>query len=112
MHISRSAQGGITAALFGILILSMVPAMMLGSSSTAMQPAFAQNATTAAGGMAGQNATAAMANATTKAQVDEMGLPVEEGFSASVLASNFSSPHNILWGPDGALWITERVGER
>lgn len=113
MHISRSAQGGITAALFGILILSMVPAMMLGSSSTAMQPAFAQNTTTtAAGGMAGQNATAAMANATTKAQVDEMGLPVEEGFSASVLASNFSSPHNILWGPDGALWITERVGER
>lgn len=25
------------------------------------------------------------------------------------LATNFSAPLNILYGPDGALWITERI---
>jgi streptogramin lyase len=33
----------------------------------------------------------------------------EEGFSMRVLATNFSAPHNILYGPDGALWITDRA---
>jgi PQQ-dependent dehydrogenase (s-GDH family) len=40
------------------------------------------------------------------------GLPIEEGFSASILTMNLSAPHNILYGPDGALWITERIGEK
>ncbi len=38
-------------------------------------------------------------------------LPSEKGFSSSILASNFSAPHNILYGPDGLLWITERIGK-
>ena len=108
-------QDGIATALFGILILSMVPAIIAVGSSTATQPAFAQNATTASNAtttttanMTDQNAT----TTTTTAQVDERGLPIEEGFSAGVLATNFSSPHNILYGPDGVLWITERVGEK
>jgi PQQ-dependent dehydrogenase (s-GDH family) len=33
------------------------------------------------------------------------------GFSVRVLGTNFSAPHNILYGPDGALWITERLGK-
>jgi PQQ-dependent dehydrogenase (s-GDH family) len=101
-------QNVTTTVLFGILILSMVPAIMVGSATT-MQPALAQNATTTTTSMTNQNATTT--NATTTPQVDERGLPIEEGFSAGVLATNFSSPHNILYGPDGVLWITERVGE-
>ncbi|MDQ4101674.1 MAG: PQQ-dependent sugar dehydrogenase [Thermoproteota archaeon] len=42
---------------------------------------------------------------------EEVQLPMQEGFSTRVLATNFSAPHNILYGPDGALWITERVGK-
>ena len=38
-------------------------------------------------------------------------LPMQKGFSVNILATNFSSPYNILYGPDGALWITERVGK-
>jgi PQQ-dependent dehydrogenase (s-GDH family) len=40
-----------------------------------------------------------------------MRLPSQEGFSVRLLAANFSAPYNILYGPDGALWITERVGK-
>ncbi|HEX2106296.1 MAG TPA: glucose/sorbosone family PQQ-dependent dehydrogenase, partial [Nitrososphaera sp.] len=43
--------------------------------------------------------------------IDDTGLPRQEGFSIRVLATNLSAPHNILYGPDGALWITERVGK-
>jgi PQQ-dependent dehydrogenase (s-GDH family) len=38
-------------------------------------------------------------------------LSIQKGFSVSVLATNLSSPYNILYGPDGVLWITERVGK-
>ena len=38
-------------------------------------------------------------------------LPKQEGFSVSVLATNLSQPYNILYGPDDALWITERVAK-
>jgi len=58
-----------------------------------------------------QNATAMNNQTTTAAQVTAEGLPVQEGFSVDVLATNFSAPHNILYGPDGALWITERTGK-
>ena len=29
----------------------------------------------------------------------------------NVLAANLSQPHNILYGPDNALWITERFAK-
>lgn len=38
-------------------------------------------------------------------------LPSHEGFDVRTLATNFSEPHNIIYGPDGNLWITERVGK-
>jgi PQQ-dependent dehydrogenase (s-GDH family) len=37
--------------------------------------------------------------------------PSEKGFTTSVIATNLSAPHNILYGPDGLLWITERIGK-
>jgi PQQ-dependent dehydrogenase (s-GDH family) len=38
-------------------------------------------------------------------------LPSQEGFEVRLLASNFSEPHNIIYGPDNVLWITERLGK-
>ena len=35
----------------------------------------------------------------------------QEGFTVNVLATNISRPYNILYGPDDALWITEREGK-
>jgi glucose/arabinose dehydrogenase len=35
----------------------------------------------------------------------------QEGFSVNVIARNLSAPLNLLYGPDGKLWITERVGK-
>jgi PQQ-dependent dehydrogenase (s-GDH family) len=38
-------------------------------------------------------------------------LPTQKGFTSSILAENFSAPNNILYGPDGSLWVTERIGK-
>jgi PQQ-dependent dehydrogenase (s-GDH family) len=35
-----------------------------------------------------------------------------ETFSMRVVASGFEDPWEVAWGPDGWLWITERVGKR
>jgi len=35
-----------------------------------------------------------------------------ESFRTRVVATGFSSPWEVAWGPDGFLWITERVGKR
>ena len=35
-----------------------------------------------------------------------------ESFTLRVVASGFESPWELAWGPDGFLWITERVGKR
>ena len=72
-------------------MLSAVPAILLSPSAWAQTNSSATNGTSAA-------------------HLD-VSLPVQDGFSASVLATNFSAPHDILYGPDGALWITERVGK-
>jgi PQQ-dependent dehydrogenase (s-GDH family) len=58
------------------------------------------------------NATSSLNNSTSFVPVENAtGLPRQVGFSVSQIATNFSAPHNILYGPDGALWITERVGK-
>jgi PQQ-dependent dehydrogenase (s-GDH family) len=35
-----------------------------------------------------------------------------EAFAARVVADGFEDPWEVAWGPDGQLWITERVGKR
>jgi PQQ-dependent dehydrogenase (s-GDH family) len=35
-----------------------------------------------------------------------------ETFTARVVATGFEDPWEVTWGPDGVLWITERVGKR
>lgn len=87
-------NGIITIALFGLLLLSTI----LGNSFTKAQSALAQT----------EDPIPTLPTNKTLAQGQ---LPRQEGFSVKVLATNFSAPHNILYGPDGALWITERVGK-
>jgi PQQ-dependent dehydrogenase (s-GDH family) len=35
-----------------------------------------------------------------------------EAFTSRVVATGFEDPWEVAWGPDGFLWITERVGKR
>ena len=35
-----------------------------------------------------------------------------EAFTTRVVATGFEDPWEVTWGPDGFLWITERVGKR
>ena len=35
-----------------------------------------------------------------------------ESFTSRVVTSGLESPWEITWGPDGFLWVTERVGKR
>ncbi|TVP40961.1 hypothetical protein [Candidatus Nitrosocosmicus arcticus] len=53
-----------------------------------------------------------LSNQTLKAQSnDARRLPMQEVFSTSVLATNFTAPHEIIYGPDDVLWLTERIGK-
>lgn len=111
------------ALLFGILILSMTPALVGNPPLTTQQSAFAQNVTTMAGAASPSSPSSSAINNNTNQNdtntttptgseiIEDTGLPRQEGFSVRVLATNLSAPHNILYGPDGALWITERVGK-
>ena len=94
---------GIATAAFGLLLLLSAVMPTPPGNPFMMQSAAAQ--------LEGNLTT--HSNETLKAQgSDHQGrLPSQEGFSAKVLATNFSAPHNILYGPDDLLWITERVGK-
>ncbi len=35
-----------------------------------------------------------------------------EAFTSRVVAAGFEDPWEVTWGPDGYLWITERIGKR
>jgi len=38
--------------------------------------------------------------------------PMSEHFEKRVVAIGLSNPHNMVFGPDGYLWITEQIGRR
>jgi glucose/arabinose dehydrogenase len=82
-----------------MLVVLIIPIVLFASVST--PAATAQT-----------NATSTLANSTSFTPVQNAtGLPSQEGFSVTQIATNFSAPHNILYGPDGVLWITERTGK-
>jgi PQQ-dependent dehydrogenase (s-GDH family) len=111
------------ALFFGILILSMTPALVGNPPLTTQQSAFAQNVTTMADTSSPSSPSSSAVNNNTNQNdtntttptgseiIEDTRIPRQEGFSVRVLATNLSAPHNILYGPDGALWITERVGK-
>ena len=95
-------------AALGLSVLLILPTVLI-SNSPIIQTTFAQTegeqqtspAATATNDTSGQQGT----------DQQQVRLPSQEGFSVQVLATNFSAPYNILYGPDSALWITERVGK-
>jgi PQQ-dependent dehydrogenase (s-GDH family) len=100
----KKGNGIVTVTLFGLLLLLSVMPTMVGNSSSFMKlSALAQTEE--------QPIPPVPANKTQQQVGREAQLPRQEGFSTSVLATNFSAPYNILYGPDDALWITERVGK-
>jgi glucose/arabinose dehydrogenase len=103
----KSRNGGFAAS--GLLLLLITTAVL--SNSPMIQTTLAQ---TEGEQPPSPAATTDTTNDTSGHQgTDQQGvrLPSQEGFSVQVLATNFSAPYNILYGPDGALWITERVGK-
>lgn len=38
--------------------------------------------------------------------------PGPESFAMRVVATDLEGPWEMLWGPDGRLWVTERIGKR
>lgn len=38
--------------------------------------------------------------------------PIPQAFEKSVLATGLGNPHNMVVGPDGALWVTEQITRR
>jgi PQQ-dependent dehydrogenase (s-GDH family) len=93
----------ITFALFGLILVSVLPMIFSSSSTKIVQTA------------AGQpedpfpitgNETLTPAQSAAREQLLQ-----QEGFSVSAIARNLSAPLNILYGPDNTLWITERVGK-
>ena len=103
----KSKLGNMLITLaFGLLILSVMPTIILGNSSPMVQSSSAQT----------EGISPAPPTADTSGQQDsddsqQQQLPMQDGFTVRILATNFSAPHNILYGPDGALWITERLGK-
>ncbi len=104
----KSKSGDRVIALaFGLLILSMMPTIILGSNSSPMVPS--------SSAQTDEGIPLAPPTTDTSQQQDsdesQQQFPMQDGFSVRILATNFSAPHNILYGPDGALWITERLGK-
>jgi PQQ-dependent dehydrogenase (s-GDH family) len=91
-------KNSLIVVAFGLLLSSLAPTIFT-NSLTKIQPTLAQSEAMPS------NDTAAAQNST------QERLPKHEGFSVSVLATNLSQPHNILYGPDNALWITERFAK-
>jgi PQQ-dependent dehydrogenase (s-GDH family) len=96
--------------LFTLLLLSTIPILSL--NIVLFQPTYGQNN--------GTNDTNLYDNVTNNALTstnssgnnnNTIKTPSEKGFSSNILATNLSAPHNILYGPDGLLWITERIGK-
>jgi PQQ-dependent dehydrogenase (s-GDH family) len=92
--------------VFGLLVILTTPTLL--SNPSIIQTTLAQTE----GEQPSSSATTTTNNNTSGEQgIGEVRLPSQEGFSVQVLATNFSAPYNILYGPDGALWITERIGK-
>jgi PQQ-dependent dehydrogenase (s-GDH family) len=92
--------------VFGFLLLTMMPATLLFYSPSAIKMAFAQQS----------SSITPFNNSTNTQYISNQNntrehLPSQQGFSVRVIATNFSQPYNIIYGPYNLLWITERFGK-
>ena len=99
----KLGHGVITFALFGLILVSVLPMIFSSSSTKIIQTAAGQpeDPFPVTG-----NETLTPAQSAAREQLLQ-----QEGFSVSAIARNLSAPLNILYGPDNTLWITERVGK-
>ena len=102
--------GLITLALFGLILLSVVPAMFTGFSITSTT-ATATNIVQTVMAQGEDPFPPSNETLTPSQQQAREQLLNKEGFSVNVIARNLSAPLNLLYGPDDTLWITERVGK-
>ena len=86
------------ALFFGLLILSLIPTI----STSSISSVFAQPE---------DPFPESKSNLTQAQRSAREQLLKQEGFTVNVLATNLSRPFNLLYGPDDALWITEREGK-
>jgi PQQ-dependent dehydrogenase (s-GDH family) len=98
----------IKVALFGLIISFVIPSTLGTASNTADNAGIVQTAMAQ-----GEDPFPSAANETLKPEQQQARdqLLKNEGFSVHVLARNLSAPLNLLYGPDNALWITERIGK-
>ena len=98
-----------TLALFGLILLSVVPAMFNGFSTTT-----SSNTSIVQTVMAQGEDPFPLTNNETLTPAQQQAreqLLKEQGFSVNVIARNLSAPLNLIYGPDNTLWVTERVGK-
>ena len=89
--------------IFWILLLLVIPTPTIFGNSNLIQSALAQTES--------PSTPLTEENIQTLKSDQDKRLPMQKGFSTSVLATNLSAPYNILYGPDNVLWITERIGK-
>ena len=101
----------VTLTLFGLILLSVVPAMFSGFSIYYYYhspPLYCSNS------IGTRRRSISFRNNETLTPAQQQAreqLLNEQGFSVNVIARNLSAPLNLLYGPDDTLWITERVGK-
>ena len=88
---------------FFLIMLSVIPAVSNGFFIPVIQKASGQ----------GEDPFPVMGNETLtpSQQKAREQLLSQGGFSVKAITKNLSAPLNILYGPDNALWITERIGK-
>ncbi|WP_458747337.1 glucose/sorbosone family PQQ-dependent dehydrogenase [Candidatus Nitrosocosmicus sp. T] len=109
MTIIKSSN--ILAVTFGLLLLTMMPTTLnnYSTSSSSINSVYAQEDPATAPFDA--NDSIDSQDITQQQDYANLRLPSQEGFEVRLLASNFSEPHNIIYGPDNILWITERAAK-
>ena len=105
---SNSNKTLIKLALFALIISFVIPAMLGTNPNTTDSAEIVQTVLAQ-----GEDPFPPTVNETlTPAQQQAREqLLNKQGFSVHVITRNLSAPLNLLYGPDNALWITERIGK-
>ncbi|MDQ2686160.1 MAG: hypothetical protein M3Y25_10010, partial [Thermoproteota archaeon] len=104
----------LTIGLFGLILLSVVPAMFNGFLTTTSTTTTVTATNIVQTVLAQGEDPFPVTNNETLTPAQQQAreeLLKEKGFLVNVIARNLSAPLNLLYGPDDALWITERVGK-
>lgn len=104
---SKFSPNYVFRIVFVLLLMSTLP--ILAIEVSLVSPAMAQNQSITS--ISPSSLFNSNDSENTTSDNTALKIPSQNGFNSSVLATNFSEPLNILYGPDGLLWVTERVGK-